>query len=453
MRGSRGTAITAACVVLGVASLGLPGAASSASHHPRPQRQVNTEVVGPLTIAWSGDPARGCQAAGLCGVSGTLQMQLGDSETSSSAGLPELLATADGAVARVQTTAPDGSVTTCADLVSIQVDLAVHGGRVGLSAGVPGFGVGGEAPSAGRCAGPTAGDLAALTLPARKLAHGYDFSGDTSFTTGPFAVTVISGVRARITFGGNGGGGGIITSGTTSGTVKGHSVLVESSSVTYRIIGFSGALTTNFAGSAAPACDALGACGATGRLVQSFTAHGNLRFMGVRTARRRVGRDRALADLRHGAMELSDTFAQQTADETVGETSAQTGGLSCTATDSISLAGGLASKPRRGSDELRLSGTLNDFGVGPPDVFRTPCAGPSAPDILGPDDGALATATVSAGQLGDSRLSITFHSAGTFHSSAYAGRRSGAVVLALALVHSTGGTRRVSLFPGEPLSP
>ncbi len=230
-------------------------------------------------------------------------------------------------------------------------------------------------------------------------------------------------------------------------------MLAEHASVIYRVVGFSGALTTNFAGLAPPECDALGACGATGRLVQSFTARGTLQFTGASIARRHVGRDRALADLRRGTMTLSDTFAEQAVHETVDETSAQNGGLSCRATDSISLAGGLASRPRRGSDELVLSDTLDGFGDGPPDVFRTPCAGPSAPDILGPNGGALATATVTAGQLGDGHLLITFQRSGTFHGPAYAGRRSGAVVLALALVRSTGGTRRVRAFPGEPLNP
>ena len=234
--------------------------------------------------------------------------------------------------------------------------------------------------------------------------------------------------------------------------VKPRSVLVERTSVTYRITGFSGALTTNFAGLAPPECDALGACGATGRLVQSFTASGDLRFLGARITNRHVGRDRALADLRRGTMTLSDTFAGQVVHETVAESSAQTDGAPCMATSSILLAPGLPSRPHRGNDELMLSATFDGFGGGPPDPFRTPCPGPSAQDILGPNGGALATATVSAGQLGDSHLSITFQRLSTFKGSAYAGRRSGAVVMTLALVRSTGGTRRVSLFPGEPLS-
>jgi hypothetical protein len=453
MRGSRGAALIAACVVLAVASLGVPGAAWSASHRPRRQRSFSSEVTGPLLLAWSGDPAHGCAAAGLCGVSGTLQMQLGGDELSGSGGPPELMASDDAAVARVQTTAPDGSVTTCVDLVPVQFDLALQGASARVAGGL--LGLGSEAPSAGRCAGPTSAQLAALTLPARRLAHGYDLSGRTSFATGPFAVSVISGVRARITFGGSGGGGGgeVVSAGGTSAPIKPRSVLMERTSVTYRITGVSGALTTNFAGLAPPECDALGACGATGRLVQSFTASGDLRFLGARITNRHVGRNRALADLRRGTMTLSDTFNEQVVHETVVESSAQTDGPPCMATNSILLAPGLPNKPHRGHAELVLSDTFDGFGGGPPDAFRTPCPGPSAQDILGPNGGALATATISDGQLGDRHLSITFQRLGTFTGSAYAGHRSGAVVMALALVRSTGGTRRVKLFPGEPLTP
>ncbi len=456
MRGSRGTAIIAACVVLGALGLGLPGPASSASHRPPRQRVVNSEVTGPLLIAWSGDPAHGCAAAGLCGVTGTVQIHLGGASASSSGGPPQLIANDDGAVARVQTTQPDGSVTTCADLVPIQFSFGLHrpGGRLAAEISTA-FGPG-QTPSSGRCAGPTAGELAALVLPARRVASGYDFSGHSSITTGPFAVTVISGVRARVTFGnqgGNGGGMEIVSGSGTTVPVKPHSALVERASFTYRVTGFSGALTTDFAGQAPPQCDALGACGATGRLVQAFTAHGSLSFTGARVATRHVGRDRALADLRHGDMVLSDTFAEQAVRESVDETSAQKGGLPCTATSSIALAGGLAGRSRRGSDKLLLSDPVDGFGDGPPDAFRTPCPGPSAQDILGPGSATMATATIAAGRLGARHLSIIFRGRDRFDAPAYSGRRSGAVVLGLVLVRSAGGTRRVSLLTGEPLNP
>ncbi|MGH2871516.1 MAG: hypothetical protein ACRDL5_03530 [Solirubrobacteraceae bacterium] len=35
---------------------------------------VDVTLSGALTIAWSGNPVRGCAAVGQCGVSGTLQV-------------------------------------------------------------------------------------------------------------------------------------------------------------------------------------------------------------------------------------------------------------------------------------------------------------------------------------------------------------------------------------------
>jgi hypothetical protein len=296
--------------------------------------------------------------------------------------------------------------------------------------------------------------MAALSLPARRTAYGYDFSGRASFAGGAFAVTALSGMRAHITFGSQGGGGFGLSSGpSTPVRVKSHSVLVEQASVAYRITGLAGALTTAFAGVTPPQCDALGVCDTRGRLVQSFSAHGTVRFSGARIIRRTVGPSRALADLRRGTMALSDDFAEQAVHQTVDETSTQTGSVSCHATTSTLLTGGVAHRPRHGSDDLALGDAFAGFGDIGPDPFRTACAGPSAHDVLGPSGGTLAMATVTAGQLGGQRLSLTFRHPGTFHAPGYTGRRGGAVVLTLALVRSTGRTRRVTLFDGEPLIP
>ena len=456
MRGSRGTAAVAACVVFGALAVAVPGPAWSASHRPRPQRQVNTAVTGPLTIAWRGDPAHGCASAGLCGVSGTAQMTFGGESASSGGGPPELLANAT-AVARVQTTQPDGSVATCVDVVPIALGLAVHGTTASVATGFPGPGGLAGAPSSGRCAGPTAGDMAALRLPARRDGHGYDLTGHTAFVAGPFAVTAISGVRVLISFGSSGGSGTTIIGGTTAPgpPIKLRSALVEHASLTYRVIGLAGSLTTDFAGAAPPQCDALDACGVTGHLAQSFATRGAVTFSGARIVRRRVGRKVALADLRDGRMRVLNTFGAQPVRATVQETASQPGGLPCAAASSASLIGAPVARPRRGGAELVLPDPQDEFGFGggSPDPFRTYCPGPATQDILGPNGGALATATVTAGQLGGPRLSITFRSHGVFHSPVYTGRRSGTVTLKLALVRGTGGTRRTHLFPGEPVLP
>jgi hypothetical protein len=65
----------------------------------------------------------------------------------------------------------------------------------------------------------------------------------------------------------------------------------------------------------------------------------------------------------------------------------------------------------------------------------------------------MAAARVTAGELGDPRLSIIFHAGGAFASAAYSGERTGSVVMRLTLVRRRGVTRRVKLFTGEPPFP
>lgn len=117
MRGSRGRAVIAACASVAMPALGLPGPALAAHPRPRPRpRQVNITLSGALTIAWTGDPAHGCAAAGLCGVRGSLEMVQGGEAASASGGGPPPLELADqSAVGRVEITQPDGTVTGCAD--------------------------------------------------------------------------------------------------------------------------------------------------------------------------------------------------------------------------------------------------------------------------------------------------------------------------------------------------
>ena len=456
MRGSRGTAVAGACVVLGSLALSVPGSAVSAPARHQP-RQVNVALTGSLTIAWTGSPAAGCAAAGVCGVSGSVEMHLGNSSASSSGGPAPLEVTDPSAVARVQTTAPDGAVITCADLVPVDFSLAVRriGGAPRTTIDTP---TSLALPSAGRCAGPTGSDLSGLSLPARRFgAHGYDMSGHSTATGGPFQVTVFSSVHAHITFGSQGGqpplGGTSFPGGSTHPT-KPRSALEESATVVYRLSGLGGALTTGFAGLAAPLCDPVGACGASGRLVQSFTARGTVSFSGTRLVSRRVGQAAALADLRRGRLRLFDTFPVSSIRVTTDETISESHGVACRDTSTVRLGSSSTSDRAHGTtDELTLSPNPGAFPGGALDPFRTRCPGPSALDILGPYGAPMAAATVTAGELGDPRLSIVFHTATTFAGAAYSGERSGSTVLSLTLVRRRGVTRRVKLFTGEPPFP
>jgi hypothetical protein len=458
MRGSRGTAVARLCAVVALPALIIPGVAVSAPKRHGP-RQVNVAFTGSLTITWTGSPAAGCAAVGVCGMSGSVELHLGDTSASSVGGSAPLEVSDSGAVARVETTAPGGTIITCADLVPLEFTLAVR--RIG---GTPRTTIDARRslalPSAGRCAGPTGHDLSGLSLPARRFgAHGYDMSGQSSFTGGPFRVTAFSTMRAHITYGSQGepslAGGSII--GTTSGIASGRpakarSALEESATVVYRMTRVSGALTTGFAGLAPPLCGALGACGTTGRLVQSFATRGTLSFSGTRIVRRRRSAAAALADLRRGRLRLSDSFPFNPIRVSTDEAISESDGVACRDTSTVRL-GSTADRAHGAIDELILSQNPGGFPSGEPDPFRTRCPGPSAQDILGFRGTPLAAAVVSAGRLGDKRLLIVFSAQGGFTGSAYSGDRGGSVVLSLTLVRRRGVTRRVKLFRGEPPFP
>ncbi|MFZ1996234.1 MAG: hypothetical protein WAU75_19140 [Solirubrobacteraceae bacterium] len=464
MRGSRGRAIAAAWIIGAVPALGLPGPASAAHPHPHPQ-EVNITLTGALTVAWTGDPAHGCARAGLCGVSGSLEMVQGDQASSESGGgTPPLELSDTNAVARVQTTAPDGAVSGCADLVPVDVFLDVRKTRDGPRATIDPSGAAG-APSSGRCAGPTATDISTMKLPARRLgSRGYDLSGQTSVAAGPFVVTAISTVRVHFTYGNHGGLGGLggLSGGFSGGSFTGEGsthgrkprpALQESAVARYRVTGVSGVLDTDFAGVASPLCDGLGVCGANGSLTQTISTLGTVTFAGTRLVSHPVGLPGALADLRRGRLLLFDSFGARPIHEKIAETLSQTGDGSCTDTSSLQLATPPFTGPHHGVDELQLPAGDGDLGFGAADPFRTRCPGPSSADIIGARGGPVAAATVTAGELGDRHLSIIFRPKAAFSGPDYTGRRTGSVVVSMTLVRQSGGTRRVKRVPHEPLFP
>ncbi|MDQ6803926.1 MAG: hypothetical protein M3065_02920 [Actinomycetota bacterium] len=424
----------------------------------RPTPSVTVQLVGSLTIAWQGDQARGCAAEGLCGVSGSLQMLPG-SPSSSSPGSPPIEIVDSGAAARVTELSATGATeATCADVVPVDFELVVkHASSGGLRALVS-QASSPQLPSAGRCAGPTAADLSSLALPARKMgSHGYDLSGRTSFGAGPFTVTAISTMRALFSrgtggFGGLGGLGGLGSVSTTSvgrslPAPKTHTELQEQAQVEYRIAGISGALTTTFAGLAPPLCDPVGACGTTGSLSESFTAGGRLTFFGSRIVKRQVGSGAALADLSAGRLRVDDSFGGIPMEATASETVAGPGGATCSDRHTEGPFAGQSRSRGRQAIELQLApgGQPSLFATGGLDALRTRCPGPSSADVLG--SSPLATATLPVSALGAGPLTVPFRGKPAFTGTAYAGQRGGSVVLLLVLVHSSGGTSRVPVFP------
>ncbi len=435
--------------------LGSLAPAGSALAAARPARPMSETLTGSLSISWAGDPARGCAAAGQCGVNGVLQM-LPNGGTGSSSGVPPLELTDSNAVVRETLSGPGGPLrSTCADLLPVDLAFGVRHVPGGLRAVTTGTF---QPPSSGRCAGPTTQDLTPLTLPARRFgAHSYDLSGTTRFGAGPFAVTAVSTVRALVTAGASNGfpfspvfsSSGGVSSGRGA-PPRSRRALQEHAEYDYRIQGMSGTLSTAFAASSTPLCLPLGACGTTGELTGSFTPRGTIRFTGSRTVKRRVGPAGALADLRAGRMELGDNFYSTSIRETLTETLTRPSAQPCTDSSQVTFQG--VSRPGgRGIDALLLAPSQGFFGS--VDPLRTRCAGPSGRDVLGNTNNAsLARGTVTAAELGARRLEIVLGGAGAFSTASYAGQRSGSVLLSLILERETGGTRRVRLFGGPPVA-
>jgi hypothetical protein len=402
-------------------------------------KSADIAFVGTLTIAWQGDQARGCAAAGLCGVQGSIEM-LADSSGPSGPGQPTFELNDAFSAARVIERSATGEIEdACTDLVPVDLYLDVRRSSAGQLRAIPDREFTVEPPSAGRCAGPTFRDLRALVLPARKVGrYGYDLSGQTTFGAGPFTVTATSTLRALVD------GVGISISGSSSGGVipiggppRAHRLFEEHADAVYRIADIAGALTTRFSGLAAPLCDALGACGSSGGLSDTLSAAGTVSFSGSRTVRHPVGEVAALADLRAGRLPLEVDLPELTA--TLSELVTWPDGTMCTdhnAPMAVSLGFSLFG--------LTLIPGLTDAGPGTGDPLRTRCPGPSAADIL--DGSPLATVTVPMSELGAPQLAVTFSGDGSFTASDYSGERGGSVVFSLVLEHASGGTSRVRAF-------
>src|SRR5947209_1246142 len=122
------------CLLAGCAVLASWAGSAAAAQAARRSPQVNVVMTGSLTIGWTAGAGRGCAGAGLCGVSGSLEMLAGGSASASGGPAPFELSDFNAAV-RVITRAGDGSVrSTCADLLPVDVTLTVRHTARGLRA-------------------------------------------------------------------------------------------------------------------------------------------------------------------------------------------------------------------------------------------------------------------------------------------------------------------------------
>ncbi|MGO9496349.1 MAG: hypothetical protein ACLQA5_06500, partial [Solirubrobacteraceae bacterium] len=218
---------------------------------------------GSLTYTWQGDPARGCAAAGLCGVEGAAIVDTqGQADASSFGGMTNIGLFPTATTVRVLD-GESGASDECVDLpTNAPANLAIGREEHGrLQARV-------QPPiSSGRCAGPLAQDLAGLRLAVRKSGGrrpSFDLRGSQSFVAGPFSGTLVSTVVMRPSSSGESQTSG--SSGSSLGPPPPRKQLVEQVTLRYRVSSLPGALETSFSGEPDPFCAALDSCGATGTL-------------------------------------------------------------------------------------------------------------------------------------------------------------------------------------------
>ena len=253
-RGFVGMLIVATLAALAVATLAALAVATLAALAV-PAYAVADEslsATGSITYTWQGDPARGCAAAGLCGVRGELIVQpQGDT------GAIALRGTVDipifSPALTVRAVGPGG--------VCVDVPEGVPGSDLFVTRRGHGRLVGRIEPpfSSSRCAGPTSHDLARLTFPVRRFGArrpSYDLRVSRSFVAGPFTGTFASTLVLRPS---TGGGGSSSQSFPGLPAPPRHKVLVERVALRYRVASLPSALDTAFSGEPDPFCAAFAA--------------------------------------------------------------------------------------------------------------------------------------------------------------------------------------------------
>jgi len=405
------------------------------------QKVTGYAPTGTLTFTWQAEAALGCATEGLCGTVGSLSMNFANYSTGSSGRNPPIDLQDDDAVARSVQTTPSGQTQeACADPESVDLNVVVRRAAAGhleavVASGSP------LLPSAGTCAGPTEQDLEPLTIPVRSLGRrGYELTGADSFVAGPFEVTVTSHVDAATASFGAIGTSRPVPPRPAPAAKRRHE-LEEDATVVYRVQSASGSLGASFAGIAGTACQSYGTCDDQGAVNLTFSPTGQeLSFTGTRIVKRRVGAAAALRDLKDGRLTVSDDSFGLRPPASVTGTLMAPGGLACQDTQTGDFTW-FQSSVTRGLDVISLDPGPSPF-VGDP--LRTRCPGPTGLDIA--RSGAIAHASIAVGQLGSQTLSATFSAAGSFAGDGYAGQREGSIVVTLARVSQTGGTRKLTIY-------
>lgn len=372
-----------------VAALAVPASASA--------KNVTLEMrtTGLVSVAWHGDPDRGCAAAGLCGYRGSF-ITRADPNTTVGFGLGPHERTEDigffgaaDSVVRVRRVESDGTTSACVDGAPgpnpLQLAFARTGGRLSLSLRT-------EGSVDHRCAGPHLAEplrgLPRVTIPLPRVGgrpRTVKLASSVPYASGRFSGTVTSDLRVRIRSERPDRGEVDAPFDDVGPPPPGPAPTQRFAELRlrFRIEGFSGAATASFAGRPRPLCVTLDACGATGAVKWAIDgAGGDVLVQGVAPARRSDrGLRGAIAAIRRDGGSEVDGFGEFRRG-TLGSVAAEVrrpDGATCS---DLSTAQPPALGMGIGRRRLTIAlGPRFEFPGG--DLFATGCPGPTRLDVLG----------------------------------------------------------------------
>ena len=424
------SAVVMLALVAGTVTLAaLPAAPAHAAER---SLDVRVRTTGVLSVVWHGDPARGCAAAGMCGIEGSVTYRpVGDIEVTfdPDGGTGFSFGENRAAVVRVRRAVQGGAPATCTDLIPMDFESQLADAFEGQLA----IGFEDVQLSSGRCAGPRALDLVPA-LPRRILSvralarrgHDLDLTGRSPFKAGPFSGEVVSTVKVQVGRGRPTRAAGVAEAfGPRIIGGPGRSRRLVGIGLTYRAAPLRGAIVSEFAGLHSPACRLLDACGARGRSTLEITSRaGLIDLFAVQPARgRRPSLPALLRALRRGALPLVGFAQFPNMSARVSEQVTLPGGESCA--DSVFAT---APEPVVRTGPGRVAVVLASAG----DTVRTHCPGPTEDDVTHTE--VLARASFALRDVGRRRMSLALGTPRSFSALGFAGTRRGSLPLDLRLV-------------------
>jgi len=399
-------------------------------------------ATGEITVTWHGDPARGCAAAGVCGLSGSIVLH------------PDLVDIfgafrPDGRFypgeATLYATAPAVVRTRRADSSSVCLDLVDAQGAALSPTEQPGgrytFDVSTahsftDGLTTGRCAGPKDKQLETVfpsgILQAPLKGHRsrlFDLTGRKSFAAGPFSGEMVSTVATRVwpyLYGDES------DDSSSDGSSRTRTLRLLGIAFDYRVESMSGSLLTAFNGSARPFCVPFDSCDMSGTSSYSTSiTHGDLGVAGLRVLRRgeKATRRSAMRELRTGRLGISgDSVLPEGALAKIASNVRYADGTSCADSGETSQLAGLTVAHARRAVHFVLGAEDYERGT----LLRSNCQGPVDEDVIGSTT-TFASGSVPVSALGAKSLDVKLAAAGRFSTGAFTGARSGEIALHLVL--------------------